>query len=560
MPNPSIPDQLSTPHRKRPKWLKWVLIFVFAAALGGLLFWLYYRKQIVREQLEMAVWNGTSGLYRISYAEMRLDEWSGNIRFTHLNMDFDSARYQQLLAEGKAPAFLVRIKIPELEINGVETPRALLSQELQARELEIIRPDVEWIVANQADSARRNVPSSRELADILGDLDWLEIDHVKLSDARFRKSDWGDRENALSVDGLTLRLDSVAVDSITVQDPDRLLFARFLDLQLEHASWKTDNGEYQLEADSVRLDSRARRLQLGKFTLTPQQSEEAFTRSLRYASDQFRLTAAGVEAFGLELPKLLRDTLVADSMVLDNGSFRVYRDLIVPHDGKNRVGTYPHQMIRDAPVSLHIPLLSGNNWLIEYRERNADTRQVGAIRFENTRFDLRDISNQADTKGVLPTLHLKAQTQFLGVSPLYVDWSMFTNDPNGRFLVKASLGSIGKSSINSLIVPLGPARLEEGKVNSLDFTFTGTDYNMVGDLLVKYDDIKLSLLKTDDEGKLKKKGLASMAANWFLKSSNPSRSGDEPRTAEVIHQRVTDRSIFHFLWKSIFAGIEKTVK
>jgi len=115
-------------------------------------------------------------------------------------------------------------------------------------------------------------------------------------------------------------------------------------------------------------------------------------------------------------------------------------------------------------------------------------------------------------------------------------------------------------AVNVLAEPMGPARIEEGKINKVQFNFAGNDYNMSGKVLMLYDDLKVAVLEKDEDSKkLEKKKLISFVANILAKNSNPKRKGQEPREIDVKNERNTNRSIFNLAWKTLFEGIKETV-
>ena len=67
-------------------------------------------------------------------------------------------------------------------------------------------------------------------------------------------------------------------------------------------------------------------------------------------------------------------------------------------------------------------------------------------------------------------------TKFLNKTPLKVVWQFYLQNPRGRFDVKGSMGSIAAIHANPLTEPMGPARLEDGQINRLQFDFEGNNY------------------------------------------------------------------------------------
>src|SRR5690606_31491840 len=139
-----------------------------------------------------------------------------------------------------------------------------------------------------------------------------------------------------------LELSDIVVDSISSIETHRLLFARDIFVDCEEMSWMSGDNLYRFAMDSVNYQSLSRELQVQRFKIEPQLSEADFTRQLRFADDRFDLSLKKIKAVGLQLAALQRDSLFIDSLYLGKGYFHVYRDLGLPHDGKNRVGTYPH--------------------------------------------------------------------------------------------------------------------------------------------------------------------------------------------------------------------------
>jgi hypothetical protein len=136
---------------------------------------------------------------------------------------------------------------------------------------------------------------------------------------------------------------------------------------------------------------------------------------------------------------------------------------------------------------------------------------------------------------------------------------MLLRDPQGRFSIDGDIGAIDVMALNPLTQPMGLARMEKGRIGNLHFNLSATDSSSEGKLLIRYRDIKISLLKKDkDENKYEKKGLASLAAGILLKKSNP-EGGDAAREEEVHFKRILNKSMFNLIWKSIFTGIKQTM-
>jgi hypothetical protein len=133
---------------------------------------------------------------------------------------------------------------------------------------------------------------------------------------------------------------------------------------------------------------------------------------------------------------------------------------------------------------------------------------------------------------------------------------MRLNDHQGRFQLDATLGEMPAVALNPLLRPMALAELEKGKINSLQYHMNATNLHAKGTVLIKYDDLKIKLLKKDeDKNKYKTKFFPTLAAGVVMKSSNP--QNDKMRVGNVDYKRDIYRSIFNIMWKSMFSGIKK---
>ncbi len=101
------------------------------------------------------------------------------------------------------------------------------------------------------------------------------------------------------------------------------------------------------------------------------------------------------------------------------------------------------------------------------------------------------------------------------------------------------------------------ASFSRGQINGLTFSMTGDDYHSDGEATLKYDDLKIKLLKSkgDSTDALKDKDLLSFAANILVKNSNP-KNGNL-RSGKINFDRDITKSFFNLLWKSIFQASKK---
>ena len=544
--------------RKRRITIVFVSILVFALTIigFGFLYWNTHKNKIIKTELEKAIVKNNKGFYKISYDDMKIDETSGYLSARNMKVRFDSARYQSSELENKVPSMIFNIDIPEINVIGVRTARALLDKEIVGRKLEIKNPIIDLQYTYKGKDAIRNVPTQEIYRQILGDMDMIQIDSVLITGAQIRTSNRNSGKLIIAVKDVDFSLMDVKVDSAAYMDRNRFLFAKDVKVKVAKIAWPSPNGQYDYIAKNISLNSTAGTLSVNQIFISPRLGENAFVNAIPTQDDRFNFSFNNVVFSGIDMQKLSDEYLKAETMTIDRSVFKIYRDLARPRDKKNRVGYYPHQVLDDVPLVFNIKKVKVHNSFIEYKERNHITRQSGHVQFYNVNATMTNFTNDKHA----PNKVMKAfvSSSFLNKTPLRSNWTFYLFNPNGRFDVSGTMGAIDGKDLNELAEPMGPASIKEGRFNELTFDLHGNDYSMNGTVKLLYDNLKVALLEKDKGAtETDKKFLTSLLANFVIKNSNP--KGDELRVKQVYLARNTNRSLFYLCWKTIFKGIRETV-
>lgn len=536
-----------------------ILLVLISAIAGGIIYWKIYRKQIIRNELENAISRKSQGLYSIRYDNLKLDEAAGNLAVANMKLEYDSMKYISLLEKNDAPPTLLKITIPSIIVSGVKTPRALLSKEIVGKKLHIINPVIDIYYTHAGKDSARNIPTTDVYKQILGELSMIQIDTLEITGAHITTHNIKTGRKNIQLSNAFIRLIDVALNEKNGKDPNQLFFAQQLFLECEKFSWRSANRLYNYSVDSVSLNSVSNVINVKRFHIDPTLSEDAFVKSLPAQDDRFDFTFSNIRIRNADIRQLFNENIIADSMHIGSASFKIYRDLSIPRDKKNRVGTYPHQLLNKTPVSITVKKLILANAFVEYKEKNKITAQSGKVQFHNVYASITNLTNNKDVIKANNVMRADISTKFLNKATLKVVWQFYLQNPRGRFDIKGNMGSIAAIHANPLTEPMGPAKLEDGQINSLQFDFEGNNYGADGTVKMLYNDLKLSILEKDEDSKkLDKKGLASFVANIVVKNHNP-KEKEDPRIIQVNLERDTNRSIFYLVWKSIFKGIKETV-
>jgi hypothetical protein len=261
------------------KTIKIVLIsisFLLLVIIGfGFLYWNTHKNKIVKTELEKAIVKNNKGFYKISYDDMKIDEAAGYLTARNMKVRFDSTRYQSSELENKVPSMVFNIDIPEINIIGVRTTRALLDKEIVGRKLEIKNPIIDLQYTYKGKDAIRNVPTQEIYRQILGDMDMIQIDSVLITGAQIRTSNRNSGKLIIEVKDVDFSLTDVKVDSAAYMDNSRFLFAKDVKVKVAKIAWPSPNRLYDYIAENISLNSTAKTLLVDQILVRPRLGENA---------------------------------------------------------------------------------------------------------------------------------------------------------------------------------------------------------------------------------------------------------------------------------------------
>ena len=183
---------------------------------------------------------------------------------------------------------------------------------------------------------------------------------------------------------------------------------------------------------------------------------------------------------------------------------------------------------------------------------------IGVVTFSNSRLNLTNITNIPAEVKKNNELNFSFDSRVFGEVPLKGNFKFILNSNNGTFVANGHVGAFDALKLNRVSVPMALIKINTGHISSIDFHFKGTNTLAKGDFTMKYEKLKVDVLKRDKETKkVKKRGLVSIAANLVVINNNPGARG--LRKVTPVYERNIYKSFFNLVWKAIFSGMKETV-
>jgi hypothetical protein len=548
-------------NKKSKKIAKWIVgvLLTLIVIVGAAAIYLNARwKPLLTAKIKEGVYIGSDRLYRIDFKDIHLNLITGGVVLDNISLYPDSTVFMQLKAIKKAPTHLFRIKLAHLKLSRVGILTAYFDRIIKINSIVLDHPSID-MVYNKVPKNTDNIKDERTLYQQLSKaIKAIKIGQISVLDANFDYYNGLKKLNAIK--HLTVNVKDVLIDSLSQFDTTRVFYSKNIAFAMTGYSSLTKDKMYTLRVDTVNGSLNKKTILIKGLKMIPMYADLTFSRKYNVGKDRYDLKFDEIRLSGVDFIGLNNDgSLHAKRLHIGRAKVAVFLNRALPPPAFDKGKNYPHLALRKLPVETLIDTLSLNKINIAYTEYNPKTKERGTLRLDNLSGTILNITN--DSLRLLNKNHAYADltTAVMGAGKLTVKIDFNLTDKNAAFSYVGHVSPFNLKVLNPLSKSLGLVSIESGYVKSLDFNIAANKLGSSGVVKFTYNDLKVNLLKEDDNGIKEKKGLLSFLANTVLiKNNNPSK-GEEVRIAKVTFIRVNQASFFNLMWKSIFIGIRETV-
>jgi len=365
-------------------------------------------------------------------------------------------------------------------------------------------------------------------------------------------------ESNYSLGNISIEINDVAADRLIDWQKHPMNYTKEVEVLLDRFSLQSKDKSYRFNFGHIAINSLHKDFTINSFNIVPFAPEQQFANHFHFQKDRYEVSLSGISLQGIDMNSLLDKRLEASQLVINKVNAKIYRDLHKPLEEKSKVGNYPSQLLMKLSQQLNIPKATINNADIQYRENEPGSNKIGEIDFANSNLSITNITNIPAVIQNKPRLNIAFQSKILGSIPITGNFDFSLKGNNGDFLVNGQMPAFDALQLNKVSIPMALIKISSGKINGIDFHFSGDNNAAKGDFVMKYQDLKVDVLKRDKTtNDIKKRGLASLAANLLVANHNPTSEGLRKETPEF--KRDIYKSFFNLVWKTIFTGMKKTV-
>lgn len=553
---------------KKRRLLLWIGIPILLLIVLGVIFVSIgvntFLKPTIKHALEKLVVDGSDSLYSFSLGDYTVGPGGRSATLSNLSIQVDSNRYRELKAANRLPPLIFSIKVASVAITGLHPWDLWRNKKIIFNELAL---DNSVIVIQQQpkrkDSVKTTEPKSfYEL--IKPSFNTISVDKIDISNSDItfktikRQTQTRDSWHLAKT---RIRLSDIRVDSLTYADTARILYASNLQTSFDTLSMKSTDGLYRYSLGKTEYDFKKRSVELNAIKMIPNISQAEFNSRFGHQKDRFTVSLPKITVENFNASALIIDDKIEAKRVnLLSPVLEIYKDATAGPDPTNKVGTYPHQLLLNADSYIDIDKIAIADGRLSFTMKSAKTSLTGGFKFTNMSGTIVNVTNQEEKIALNPWCKANIAASFMGNNEMtgVFNFDLARND--GHFVADAHLKSLKAADVNAAFRALAKAELESFVLDDLKYHIEGNDGMATADVHLLYHDLKLTVLKTDDEGKFKKKGLISLLANLIkIYDQNPENGKTERVASGIKNPRVVTKNFFGYAVFTLLKSVQEVV-
>lgn len=516
-------------------------------------------------KLQEIVKEGSNGLYNLSIDRIEPHVLESKLDVYNATLTPDTSALQKLNNLHLAPDDVFKISFDSLHIDGFGIEDLLHKDRMDIASVFITSPVINMYHKKKEynKEKRKEDENSTLYQRLMKKMKSIQIDKIVIKHGTFINHDLSQKNKMTRFNDVSININHVLIDSSTQYDKSRFLFSKNALLSTTDYSFPTPDSLYFFKAATISISSQQHQLTATNVHLQPRGNKEQFKKKVTYQKTRYDLSIPRITLDEVDWYDFVNEEkLFSKEANIYNAKLDVYFDRSLPVPPTFDMRRFPGQLIMKIPLPILLNKINVHNLDLVYDEFNPVFSKGGTVYFDDLSGSITNVTNMPDQIKRNKFITIKGKALFMHKVPataaIRFDMSKYKT---GNFTVDVNMKNLDSTIINPIAAPLGEFMVKNGFMTDGTAHVEGDNYNSkVKDVMI-YSSLTLIPLKKDaaNPGALKKKTVTGFIANTFLiKNNNPSK-GEATRIAETSHTRKEKTSFFSFIWKSIFAGILKTI-
>jgi hypothetical protein len=544
----------------RHKWQKVIFIVSLIIVVLIIVPLLVINKMaapFISGKIKEAVLKGSDSLYSINFSDADVSLMRGKVVLYDVALKMDTAVYQQKKKQGTAANNQYHITAKRLVVSAIHPFDYYFHKKVNIGSITLNQADLElsWHQNREKDTLPKKAQTLYQK--ISKSIRSISVGGIYFTDAHLNYKSYAEGRPAVTeIKKINFTVTGLLIDSATQQDNSRLFYCKDIVTELNNYSSRTAPGTYIYKVKSAKLSTHTKKINIEGVDITPTLPFAAFFDKSK--SDRFVVHVPSIQVSNFDFNSYHQYHTVNSSKVTIAGAkLNLFSNYKVGPKFNDRVVTFPQYGIKALKAGLNIDTLALKGVAISYSQYSKKLGKVGTITFNKITGRFLNITNNKDSLQKNNVLKVALTSYFMGQGKFDVAFAFRLNDPEYHYSYKGHLGPMDFAAVNQAVMGMSSIQITSGRVKSFDFNITSTKNLSTGKVTLLYNNLKVTVLKTDVGEKYSKKGLISFVANNFIiKHDNPDDGDKIPRSATVAFVRPYNFPFFKAAWRTLLSGIK----
>jgi len=511
---------------------------------------------VLRARLQTFIIQGSDSLYRFTLGDLNAHILGGRVEVENLQIDVDSTRYRFLESKNQLPTITMQLDLKKGSIKGIDLFALIFNKKIHINQVRSKEADLKLSRHHPKQSRTEwNVPIWKS---IQHDIHKISVEEIRLDGLKllYRHADTSESAK-LQFDRCEAIFRDVDIDSVSAADPERVGFAKDINIEFEDMKFRSSDSSYKMKATGIRYSTGRKLLEVDSFKLQPTLEKEDFYKLSQHQKELYYVQLGKLRLVNAKLDQFINnDLLKADSILFENPVVQVYDDLTARYpDFESKIGKFPHQKLLSVPISINIDHGYISNGTVDYTQKGT-TGEEGTISLSGIKMAISNITNVAAQIKKYPLCEASATGRALETSPFELSLKFFLDAPEGNFESSGHIKNITSTQINPVSQPLARIFMNSLHINDISFRVTGENNHALSDVKMNYNNFYLTIKDVDTAtGIHSSKVFATKILNKLALRHNNPENGIEKTANGINTLRISSQSFFGFIWKAVFSGI-----
>ncbi len=170
------------------------------------LIWQKKKYRVVNAKIATTIAKKTDSIYKVTYDSIHFDALTGKafVRNIHIGPDLNVVKNRK---PDELPFLLLDVKIQALKINGVQTDKALLSQQIVGDSVIIDNPDINiYFIKHLQKQTKIETEAGTIYDEILGNLNLIKVNHVFINNIHINGYDFFSKNKEFTIKHAAIQL------------------------------------------------------------------------------------------------------------------------------------------------------------------------------------------------------------------------------------------------------------------------------------------------------------------------------------------------------------------